>query len=303
MDWDEYRQLPLMNASTIVHGAHSMRRLKRAIDGGFPEETDAMRLGTGIHALLLEPSVFTDRFVVMPSFERDAENLRAAKRKDESDEERRTTSKGTSYYRARVAEFVAANESRTILTQSQYDISLQCIAAIRSRPYICRVIDESEKEVTLRGVIGGVPFKGRVDLLRRKRPLVCDLKTTADCSKFAFGRVFARLKYDMKLAIYRELVTQTIGKSPEVAVITQEPGGDFDTAFVPVPSVVLDNAYARVLMLIAKYVAARDSDTWPGVDGGADRYELAVPNWAMEDDEDMDWESVDAKLPESEAYF
>ncbi len=296
MDWDEYCKLELMNASTLVHGCKSMKHLRAAIDSGGTEETDAMRLGTGIHTLLLEPEEFESRYVVMPDYENDPQNLRAAKRKDESDEERRTTSKATKFYRAKVAQFFRAAEldGKTVLKRDQYDTALHCIEAIRSRPYMSKIIEQSEKEVTLLGEIGGIPFKGRVDLLRRKRPLIVDLKTTADCGKHAFGRIFCRLHYDMKLAIYRELARQNIGKAPDVGIITQETSGVFDNAFVPVPDVVLDNAWTRVLELVARYIRARRSGEWPGADGGKDRYELVIPNYAMwdDDDEEVDWSKI-----------
>lgn len=303
-DWEAYRSLRYMNPSTLVHGCKSMKHLKIAMDGDYPEETDAMRLGTGIHALLLEPDDFEERFAVMPAYELDDDNLRSAKRKDESIEERRTDSKATSYYKGKAKEFCAANAGKTILKRAQYDSALHCIESIRSREYMRKKIDESEKEVTLIGEIGGVPFKGRVDLLRRKRPLIIDLKTTANVEKFTFGRQFVNLKYDIKLAIYRELATQAIGKRPDVAVITQEPSGDFDNAYVPVPDIVLDNAWSKVLMLVSKYIQCINSGVWPGVDGGKDRYELAIPNWAMEDDEEVDWSQVpNGDNAVEEAYF
>lgn len=303
--WEAYQQTRRMNGSTLVEGFKSMKHLKAAIDKGYSEETDAMRLGTGIHALLLEPEQFESRFVVMPQFELDTENMRAKKRKDESDEDRRTDSKATSYYKAKVREFARENSGRTILRREQYDSALHCIEAIRSRDYMRKKINACEKEVTITGEIAGVPFKGRIDLLRRKRPLIIDLKTTADCSKHAFGRVFARLHYAEKLSIYRELVRQEIGKVPDVAIITQEPSGDFDNAYVPVPEIVLDNAYSKVLMLVAAYIRARDSDCWPGVDGGRDRYELVIPQWSMEDaDEELDWSEVPQESEEpAEVYF
>lgn len=302
--WDDYCKLPFMNASTLVNGCKSMLRLKRAMDGGFPEETDAMRLGTGIHALLLEPEEFENRFCVMPAFELDELNLRSPKRKDEPIDDRRTQSKATSYYKNKVEQFLQSCGDKTIIRRDQYDAALYCIESIRSSEYRRKIIDACQKEVTLFGEIGGVRFKGRVDLLRTKRPLIVDLKTTANVDKHAFGRQFMNLKYDMKLAIYRELATQTLGKKPDVAVITQEPSGDFDCAYVPVPDIVLDNAWTKVQMLVCKYIQCRDKDVWPGVDGGQDRYELAIPSWAMEDDEEVDWSQVPETAEEvEEAYF
>ena len=305
MNWDEYCKLERMNASTLVNGCKSMLHLKRMIDGGFGEETDSMRLGTGVHGLLLEPEEFEDRFAVMPSYELDEDNLRAPRKKDEPIDLRRTDSKATIYYKSKAAAFHLANRDKTVLTRAQYDQALHCIESIRSREYIAKKIDQCEKEVTLIGEIAGVPFKGRVDLLREKRPLIIDLKTTANIEKHAFGRQFMNLGYDWKLAIYRELVTQKLGKKPDVAVITVEPGGDFDCAYVPVPEIVLDNAWPRIMATLAKYVACKNSGVWPGVDGGQDRYELFIHNWAMEDDADepVDWSKVPQESIEPESSY
>ncbi len=298
LDWDAYCALPRMNASTLVHGCKSMKHLRAAMAGGFPEESDAMRLGTGIHTLLLEPEEFEARYVVMPDFENDTENMRAAKRKGESDKDRQTNSRNTKYYKAKAAAFHQANVGRTVLKRDQYDQALHCIEAIRSRSYMSKIIDSSEKEVTLLGEIAGIPFKGRVDLLRRKRPLIVDLKTTGDCNKHAFGRIFARLHYDMKLAIYRELAQQELGKTPDVGIITQETSGVFDNAYVPVPHIVLDNAWPRVESVLMDFHKANKTGDWPGADRGKDRYELAVPQWAMEDaDEELDWSTVPTEAP------
>jgi hypothetical protein len=282
-----------MNPSTIVHGLRSMKRLKRAIDEGFTEETNAMRIGTGNHALLLEPEEFENRFVVVPDFHFDVANLRAAKRKDEPIEDRRTDSRATSYVKQKVAEFAAMNRGKSFIGESEYQSCLRSIESIRSRPAMRQLVDSSSKEVTVLGEIQGVEFKGRIDLLNAET--ICDLKNTANVEKRAFGRVFANLKYAFKLSIYRELVRQSTGRILEVSIICQELSGDFDNTLVPVPSIVLDDAYDQVQQVVSKYRDAEENDYWPGVDGGQDYYELYVPQWAMEDNEDvaLDWSGVD----------
>jgi exodeoxyribonuclease VIII len=295
LTWDDYLAIPKMNPSTLVAGCHSMKRLKRVIEGGFKEETDAMRFGTGLHALLLEPEEFQDRFCVVPDFHLDADNVTA---KGVS-----TDSKVTTYCKGKVAEFAAANKGKKFLSQQQYDDCKMAIESLRSRSAIKEIIESSETEVTLSGEILGVPCKGRLDLLRvdSRRGLITDLKTTASVDKHMFGRVFMRMRYDFKMAFYRELVRQQTGEVYNVSVICQEPSGDFDNALVPVPAIVLDNAMTKVYSVMQDYIKARDSDFWPGVDGGRDEYELAIPNWAMEDEDDepIDW----AKLPQEGVAF
>jgi len=299
--WDEYLCLRRMNPSTLVAGCHSMLRLKRAIDGGFPEETNAMRFGTGLHALLLEPEEFEQRFCVVPEFHLDADNLRKPKNKSESIEDRRTDSKLTDYYKSKLSEFAAANSGRQFLSRAQYDACLMCIESLRSKPRIAETIDESEKEVSIVGELLGIPSKGRIDLLRidKKRGLITDIKTTGNVEKYAFGRVFMRLRYDFKMCVYREMVKQETGQLYDCAIICQEVGGDYDNTFVPIPSIVLDNAMEKVIRVVCDYKKALSENQWHGVDRGADEYELAIPEFAMMDDEPLDWSEIGGPVEEA----
>ena len=297
--WSDYCQVKRMNPSTAVEGCHSPKRLRRCIDEGFREETNPMRMGSGAHALLFEPNQFHERFCVMPDFHLSEQNLREPKNKSESDADRRTDSRATKFYKREVALFVADNPGKTILGQTQYDQCLRAIEAIWERPRMRELVVSSAKEVTVYGEILGVECKGRLDLLNKTT--IADLKTTPNVHKKAFGRIFSNLNYAFKLAFYRELVRQNWGGVLQVELITQELAGDFDNALVPVPAIVLDNAWTKVVEVMTAYKRCRETNEWPGVDGGKDYYELDVPNWAMDGDEEFDWSSeVEATEVEGE---
>jgi exodeoxyribonuclease VIII len=291
--WEDYCNIKRINPSTLVAGCKSMLRLKRAIDGGFPEETKAMRLGTGIHALLLEPEEFESRFCVVPSFNLDAENVTGKGERSES--------KATSYYKAKVAEFQSLNRGKSFLDRTQYDQALACIEALNSRKHFVELVHESNKEVTVYGEIECVPFKGRLDLLHPA--CICDLKTTFDVAQF--GRTFTSLEYAFKLSIYRELVRQNTVGLRDVKVIAQETKDDFDNAMFVVPSDILDNAFSRVLLVVNQYKQALADDVWPGWDRGEDECEIEIPYWARRQMEEIDWSGVEvgeATEPQ-ESYF
>lgn len=79
---------------------------------------------------------------------------------------------------------------------------------------------------------------------------------------------------------------------PEVKIIAQEVGGDFDNCLIPIPEIILENAMTRVRGVLRQYKQCLDSGRWPGVDGGNDEIDLYLPQWAMEDAEDLDWSGV-----------
>jgi len=287
----EYETIYAMNPSTLVHGIRSMKRLKRVIDNrGIIEETDPMRLGTGIHALTLEPAEFERQFVVVPDFHLDAENTSGTGKNIKPSE-----SKATKYVKQKVAEFATANAGKKFLSGAQYQSALNAIKAIHERPHLKAMIDRCQKEITLRGEILGLPMKGRVDLLDIQGGEIIDLKTTADCEAYAFGRTFANLNIAFKMAIYRELARQQFKRTFVCSIIAQETAGDFDNTYYPIPDVALDNALKQVKEVIRQYQTAMETNVWTGCDGGALMSNLVIPNWAMRDDSEIEWGSVEAE--------
>ena len=250
-----------------------------------------MRMGSGTHCLLLEPDQFEKRFCVMPDFHLSEHNYRKPKYKDEPMEDRRSDSKGTTYVENSVKAFVKDNPGKTIIGRTQYDQCLRAIESIWDRPKMRELVESSMKEVTVYGEICGVPCKSRLDLLNGGERIIGDLKNSASVHKRDFGRVFMRLRYDFKLAFYRDMVRQNIGDPKSVQLICQELSGDFDNTLVPVPREVLDNAWGKVVEVMMRYKQCLETNWWPGVDGGKDYYELEVPNWAMDGDEEFDWSS------------
>jgi len=282
LPWADYVQVQRMNASTLVAGCRSMLSLHNRINEGFQEETNAMRMGSGAHALLLEPQEFCNRFCVMPDFHLSPDNVTGKGVPSQT--------KTTDWYKKKVALFAQDNPGKTIIGQTQYDQCLRAIDAILARPKMAELVESSAKEVTIYGEICGVECKGRLDLLNKTT--IADLKTTPNVHKKAFGRRFSDLRYDFKLAFYRELVRQNGIEIKDVQLITQELSGDFDNALVPVPEIVLDNAWSKVVEVMMAYKRCLETNKWPGVDGGKDYYELEVPNWAMDGDEEFDWSST-----------
>lgn len=276
---DEYRQRPEINVSTLVHGLHSMRRLKRIIDEPPHEPTDAMQLGTAIHCAILEPSKFQANYVCMPAFHLDSANVTQGGKQ--------TKSKATSYYKAMVEEFEKDNSDKIILSEYDMHRIIRCVQEVAAKPGLSNLIDSCQKEVELYGEIDGVACKGRVDLVRDG--YLADLKTTNDAEPRAFGRTYGNLNYSFKLAFYRELADQNGYQIESVQVIAQETSGDYDTVVYDVPPLALDVAFRKVRSVLAQYQECKASGVWPGVDGGSASMLVYLPPWELEIEDDLEW--------------
>lgn len=278
ISWDEYCQIQRMNGSTLVKGYKSMLSLRNCMTRGVVRNTEKMRFGNKLHCLLLEPDRFESEHVVMPDYKSDPRNL--TKGGDRSFSR-------TGWVKEQEEQFGKDNAGREIITRQDYDRALAMIEAVRTKQKAVEWLREGQKEITVLGRISDIDFKGRVDILTDSA--IVDLKATGDVGQQKFGRVSANFRYAEKLAIYRELVRQATGETLDVWVIAQEDGGDFDTVIYRYPEALLDYAMKGVQAVLWCYKQGLEHDYWPGADGGKEYLEIFVPNWAMPEDEALDW--------------
>lgn len=192
----------LTNAAYHSHPALSNSRLSRFITSprllDVPmKPTPSLRWGTLVHTALLEPALFGQTVVAMP------EGL----------------DKGTGA-KARVAEFEAAHAGKEIIDSAE----AASLAAIVKR------VTEDEFAMDLLGAPGrtehslfwddeqtGIALRCRPDYWRNDGILV-DVKTTADCSSWGFGKSALDYGYDRQAAIYWDGVTAVTGTAPTAFV-------------------------------------------------------------------------------------
>lgn len=260
-----------MNASVLVYGLKSMRALRRAIDSTEQIETRAMKLGSDVHCLLLEPNVFGDLYVAMPDFASDERNVDA--------KGNRSWSSRTTWCLHQVQQFQEENAGKEVLSQDELQRLSSISQAFWSHHAGPLLILGAQTEQVYTGEIDGVAVKGRLDAVRPE--CIVDVKTTADASAFKFGRVSANLKYDFRMGLYRELVRQATGEVLPVKLIAQETGGDYDTVVYDVPAASLDSGLDRVRNVIGQYRKCLETGNWPGIDKGNRSLPLIVPEWTM----------------------
>lgn len=278
MNWDEYRSMDAMNASTLVAGCKSMLHLKRVIDEGNQAPTPAMKFGTLVHSMVLEPDDFNNRYVVLPDFKNHPDNV--------TDTGKPSTSK-TKWVTNQVAEFARENAGKEFMSPADLERAKRVKDAVYSKPFARQLLETTHHEVTLTGELNGVACKSRLDML--SEPRMADLKTAATVESRLFGSSAASLNYGFKLAFHQLMAKQELGVFPEVFIVSVETAGDFDVAIYNATDYV-EQERQTVMTMLHRYKACKVSGEWPGVDGGADWSTLDLPNWAMENE--FDWESV-----------
>ena len=274
VSWADYLQMPEMNPSTLKHGAKSMLRLKRAIDGECKPDPRNVAVGNATHCILA--GELEERYAVMPAFENHTDNCTATGKP--------STSKATSYYKESAELWHLEHEGKEILTEVQLHTASKVANLIIQRAG--ELITPSKKEVVVTGSISGVEMKTRLDclLLFGNNATVLDVKTTNDVSDALFFRTFDRLGYGFSAAVHVELLRQNDIEVTEYLIVAAEAQDDYDVRIIDVPLQLMENVITKVKEIAAQYKVASESDFWPGLPDAP----LSVSNWAMDQ-----WESND----------
>lgn len=159
---------------------------KRKEAGVKDEPTEAMRLGTAIHAAILDPVFFESAYVMMP------ESIKVRRGKE---------------WEA----FASENEGKEILKAADYATiygmaeSVNANATAREMLLRCPA---QNREFSMFATIADVQCKGRADIVIPEDGIISDLKSTSDASPDAFVRQASDLAYDVQAAWYLMLAEQ-----------------------------------------------------------------------------------------------
>jgi hypothetical protein len=179
----EYHSRPEISASKIKtmnegwrwwEGCEITRTIKRS-------ESPSMKLGTAIHAAILEPEQFQRDYIVCPA---DCSDRRTKKHKE-------------------WAEGVGA--SQVVLSADEAATVLACVTAAMRHKAAAGIIAASptvEKSFLFTDPESGVPCRTRFDILSGQ--VVCDIKTTARLSDGDFAKAVQDYRYDIQAAHYLE---------------------------------------------------------------------------------------------------
>lgn len=226
-----------------------------------PEQTAAMRLGSAVHAIVLEPEVFAAEFIQAPNVDR-------------------RTKAGKEAYAA----FLEEANGKTVLTTQEFETAEQIREAVFANRAARNVLSaEGQRE---RGVYWN---DSATDELCKCKPdmwrddgIVVDLKTTRDAAPEAFAKSAYNFRYHVQAAYYMDGIEQVTGVRPHgfvfVAVETSAPY--LVSVFAADEQMVMlgQVQYRKDLDL---YAQCKAKDSWPGYP--EEVVSLQLPAWAKRD--------------------
>ena len=257
---DEYRAIDAVNWSSLKSLRKSPLQYWHDRAAGYTEGTPAMRLGTLIHALILEPHVVDSRFAIYPGKAR----------------------RGKAW-----ESFVEENPGREIVLATEMTRGLRAADAVRQHPlaFGCVFAGEAEQVVTWTDPETGIKCKARTDLVNGK---LVELKSTGDVTPRTFATVAARLGYHGQIAFYLDGLTES-GRSvaPEPLMVVVESDEPYDVAVFTVPEEELETGRCMYRRLLHRLKDCTEADSWPGV-CNEEPLPLALPVWAFNEENEPD---------------
>ena len=252
-----YRSWGEISQSIIKHGRSSMAHLRAAWDralAGESEPTDAMQLGTAVHAMALEGQAGYDRIAAWSG------GIRRGKAWD-------------------AFEADAINAGKILVTTAQYDTAARITDAIGAAPQAQNLLlTIAATEVTARGFWNGLPVKGRADAITSDHSTVIDLKVCRSTEPTAFMRSAFALGYHIQAAVYLRLFD-----AKRFVIIAVESSEPHDVVVYEFSPQVIRFATAEVDRIVAGVLRCIDSGKWPG--RSAEVETIQLPAWMADADD------------------
>lgn len=261
---------------------------------GEKTETPALKKGTEAHAMMLEPSRFTDEFVcgLRPeSFEgllkSDADIRSWLKSRGVKGSDGKkfaelcamvdATGENPFLWKREVEKFEFANEGKNIVNPDDFDMYQQMRAVILANSKYADMLEGGFTEVSVFGELEGVKVKVRYDLLT-KSGAIRDYKTTTTTKPEDFGRQAYNLGYWLKMALQHDMFVAAYGQAPEsVGLFAQSKTPPYipqDFALTKDQLAIGREQYKTALRI---YAHCKEHDSWPAY--GSDTMDLPTPEF------------------------
>ncbi|MFA4972800.1 MAG: PD-(D/E)XK nuclease-like domain-containing protein [bacterium] len=256
----EYDSVDAVNISTLKSMAVSPRHYQHALSCPRPD-TDSMRLGRLMHAMVFEPDTIDAHWVVWDGGRRAGKEWEA---------------------------FLAANVGKELIRAPEdWEAAEAVAAAVQAHPVASRYLRSGKAEQTLRWTDRdtGLLCKGRADWIAPSADVV-DLKTTRDISPRAVQRGLVALAYHAQAAFYCDGL-EAMGHGPHgFCWIYVEQSAPYDVAVYTATTEVLSAGRDLYRGWLARVVECRASGCWPGV--APSELQMELPAWAVKEDGSTD---------------
>lgn len=230
-----------------------------------PPESDAMALGSLLHAMALEPETVASRYMPMPDCDR-------------------RTKEGKAIWAAAMNDAAFRQPVKREHWAAANDMAAACTTHPAWRTLFAGP-GQNELSVFWQDEEHGINCKLRADRIANVPGFgtVCiDLKTTQDASRDGFGRSLHKFGYHLQGAFYLDGLARAGIACDAFVIMAVESSAPYCVAVYAIGDESLEQGRRECRRLLATYAACKRSGKWPGYDSNISR--IDVPAWALDDD-------------------
>lgn len=269
-DYASKSMLDLINKSP----AH----LKWRLDNPQNIETKAMRRGSLIHKLVLEPDDFESEYVLSPTDAPKRPSIAQINAKKPSD----ATLKAIDYWDA----FNHKAAGKIVLDAAEFQEAQDISVAVRANPVALEILENAtafEQSIFTEDFETGIKTKVRTDIGIGDR--IYDLKTTKNANVRSFAASIRSYRYDVQAAFYMDqrnnagIQTNMFGF---IAVDTVDKPYQC-TVFHSLTEEAIEQGRAEYTANLKLYAECLESNEWPGYPESYDLISPAGHAWDIEE--------------------
>lgn len=241
----DYLRIDAWNHSTLSVGVkYTMQHVRHARDNRGDSPSDSMRIGSALHAWMLERERYGDIVVVSPAFDR-------------------RTKQG----KADAAAFEAASVGKVVLDADEEATVKAMGAAIGMHPRARKLAltpGERECVVIWDDERSGLRCKARIDKLIRTAGIGVDIKTTRDASPDSFERSVLDYHYHTQVGFYADGWKAATGEELSFFILAVENDSPHGVAVYQIDDETMDIGRFEMRRVLAEVAACEKSGRWTG---------------------------------------
>jgi len=278
----EYRAWDAFHYSAVSSLLRSALHWKH--ESEHPSDTDQMRLGSLIDAMLFTPSAVDDLYVMRPdTYVSEVTHGRGSAKVTESVTKPWTMNSNT----CKAIWAQLCESGRTVVSSNESDTAKQVVAAVRAHPIAADWLERGLKQVPVawrdgtadNGEETGCPCKGLLDLVvsdgtspvdTQYDMVVADLKTTNNADRGPFRRTMTNFGWHVQGGLYQDGYARATGRGGVTGlylpyyIIAAETEPPYGVAVYPVGPDSLATGLRRARQAMAVWQAMRQTGEYPG---------------------------------------
>lgn len=237
----EYQDMPGISSHRLIAMLQSPANCWRKYldpDRKAEESSNALKLGTLVHCLTLNPHTFDDEFLI-------------------ADYDRRSHAGKMRY--AQLQQY-----GLTVIKPEELEKAKAVVAALHAHPEARPLLRQGKKERTIiePRAAGLLPLKARLDLHNEARRQVVELKTTRDLN--AIRKAFRDYGYLLSAAFY-----QRISQSQSVIFVFVQTAEPYEVEIVEPAYGQLDQGREEMMTTLQQFDACWRANHWPEAEPAA----------------------------------